>query len=182
MVPLAPIQDYSKLYALPLGNNGHIALGATAGVTFDLIESIEFGFEFGATSFLENTIYQMPCPNHILQRGLYPYKEDMIVKPGCNGQFAFIFNAFEFAHNTTFSFRYDYVQHTQDTYTLVNYNPYSLPSQLEIQSPWTSQMFIASLVFQLTPNIALSGAWQGALSQRNAYCSNTIMASLSCVF
>lgn len=181
-VPLAPVQDFAELYGLPFGNNSHVSVGGVVGVTFDFIESIEFGFEFGATGFLEKTIFNMPCPNHILQRVIYPYKQDMIVQPGYNGQFAFIFNAFEFAHNTSFSFRYNYVQHTMDTYTLATPSPYFLPSQLEIQSPWASQMFTAALTFAIQPSMYVSAAWQSALSQRNAYCSNTIMASLNFLF
>src|SRR3989339_384332 len=55
-VPIAPVRDYSKLYALPFGNNGHTSVGGTVGITFDLIDSIEFGFEFGATGFLKQNI------------------------------------------------------------------------------------------------------------------------------
>ncbi|MBP6869966.1 hypothetical protein KBC04_03730 [Candidatus Babeliales bacterium] len=181
-LPLAAVQDYSKLYGLPLGNNSHVSVGGVVGLTLDFIDSIEFGFEFGATYFLKKTIYGVPCPNHILQRVIYPYRQDLIVSPGFNGQFAFIFNAYEFAHNTSFSFRYNYVQHNQDTITLVTPSPYFLPSQLEIISPWTSQMFIAAFTFEIQPAIFLSIAWQGALAQRNAYCSNTILGSLNFQF
>jgi len=181
-IPIAPVQDYTKLYALPFGNNSHVSLGGTVGLTLDFIDSIEFGFEFGATYFLKQTIYSVPCPNHILQRVIYPYTQDLIVQPGFNGQFAFIFNAYHFARNTSFAFRYDYVQHTPDDISLVTPSPYFLPSQLEIKSPWSSQMFIAAFSFEIQPSIFLSFAWQGALSQRNAYCSNTILGSLNFLF
>lgn len=181
-IPIAPVQDYTKLYALPFGNNSHVSLGGVLGLTFDFIDSVEFGFEFGATYFLEKTIYSVPCPNHILQRVIYPYTQNLIVQPGFNGQFAFIFNAYEFAHNTSFSFRYNYVQHNPDNITLETPSPYFLPSQLEIKSPWTSQMFVAALTFEIQPSIFMSIAWQGALSQRNAYCSNTILGSLNFQF
>ena len=181
-LPVAPVQDYTKLYALPFGNNSHVSLGGVLGFTIDFLDSIEIGFEFGTTCFLKKTIYNVPCPNHILQRVIYPYKQDLIVSPGCNGQFAFILNAYHFARNTSFSFKYNYVQHNTDTISLATPSPYFLPSQLEIISPWTSQMFIAAFTFELQPAIFLSVAWQGALSQRNAYCSNTILGSLNFQF
>ncbi len=181
-IPIAPVRDYSKLYALPFGNNGHTSVGGVLGLTFDFIDSIEFGFEFGATGFLQQTIKELPCPNHELQRVLYPYRQDVQYHPGFNGQFAAIFNAYEFARNTSFSFRYNYVQHNTDTINLLNNSPYFFPQMLEDLSAWTSQMFIAALTFEIQPAVFLSLAWQGALSQKNAYCSNTILGSLNFMF
>ena len=180
--PIAPIKDYSKLYALPFGNNGHISVGGVVGTTFDFMDRLEFGFEFGATGFIKQTIDQLPLPNHELQRVLYPYRENVIYQPGFNGQFAAIFNAYEFIRNINFSFRYNYVQHTQDTITMVTPNPYFFPIYLEELTAWSSQMFIAALTFKIQSNIYLSAAWQGALSQKNAYCSNTILGSLNFIF
>jgi hypothetical protein len=180
--PIAKVKDYSKLYALSFGNNGHTSIGGVVGLTMDFSHSIEFGFEFGATGFLQQTINELPCPNHELQRVIYPYRQNVKYNPGFNGQFAAIFNAYEFIHNTTFSFRYNYVQHTQDTITLINPSQYFFPNILEELSEWNSQMFIAALTFELQPSIYLSIAWQGALSQKNAYCSNTILGSLNFQF
>lgn len=181
-IPIAPEKDYSKLYALPFGNNGHTSVGGVVGLTFDFIDSIEFGFEFGATGFLEKTISAVPCPNHALQRVIYPYRQDVYYSPGFNGQFAAIFNAYEFAKNTSFSIRYNYIQHNQDTITLTVPSDYFFPSMLEELSPWTSQMFVAALTFEIQPSVFMSIAWQGALSQKNAYCSNTILGSLNFQF
>lgn len=181
-VPIAPVKDYSKLYALPFGNNSHTSVGGVFGLTFDFIDSIEFGVEFGATGFLEKTIYGLPVPNHILQRVIYPYKQDVKYAPGFNGQISAIFNAYEFARNTSFSFRYDYVQHMQDTITLITASPYFFPYYLEELTPWSSQMCVAALTFEIQPSIFISVAWQAALAQRNAYCSNTVMGSLNFLF
>jgi hypothetical protein len=181
-IPLAPSREYFKLFSLPFGNNSHTAVGGVVGLTFDFIDSIEFGFEFGATGFLKKTIDHVPCPNHPLQRVIYPYQRDLYVSPGFNGQFAFIFNAYEFAPNTSFSFRYNYVQHNQDTITQVTPNPYFFPNMLEDQSMWTSQMFVAALTFEIQPSIFASLAWQGSFAQKNAYCSNTILGSLNFQF
>lgn len=181
-IPISPVKDYSKLYALPFGNNHHTSIGGTVGLTFDFLDSIEFGFEFGGTGFLHQNIDDLPCPNHELQRVIYPYRQNVKYTPGFNGQFSAIFNAYEFARNTTFSIRYNYVQHNRDTISLIVPNQYFRPDLLEDLSPWTSQMFIAALTFEIQPSIYVSLAWQGALSQKNAYCSNTILGSLNFQF
>jgi len=185
VVPLAPHRDYSILYSLPLGNNGHQSFGGIVGITFDFIDTVEIGIRGGATFFLSQTIYELPVPNHELQRVLYPYRRDVTYAPGFNWQFGANLNAIEFIKNISFLFTYDYIEHTKDTITQLlsqTGNEYFKPEMLEELSPWTSQMFTAALDFKLQPGIFLSLAWQGALSQVNAYCSNTILGSLNFLF
>ena len=191
-VPLSPVRDYSILYSLPFGNNGHQSVGGNVGITFDFVDTVEIGFEGGATFFLPQDIAQMPVPNHELQRVLYPYRRDVHYAPGFNWQFGANLNAIEFIKNISFLFDYDFIQHTQDKITQLNFkvdqlttqigNEYFIPEMLEELSPWTSQMFMAAFDFKLQPGIHLSLAWQGALSQTNAYCSNTILGSLNFLF
>ena len=183
--PLAAVKNYSEIYALPLGNNGHASVGGTVGMTFDFIDSVEIGLKGGATFFLPKDIYQMPCPNHPLQRVLYPFRRDFKVSPGFNWNFGANLNAIEFIKNISFLFTYDFIQHSSDTLTPLAGSigdQYFYPYILENLSPWTSQMFTAALDFKLQPGIYLSIAWQGALAQSNAYCSNTILGSLNFLF
>ncbi len=184
-VPLSSVRNFSELYSLSFGNNGHQSIGGNVGITFDFIDTIEIGFEGGITCFLSQDIFGMPVPNHELQRVLYPYRRDVHYEPGFNWQFGANLNAIEFIKNISFLFDYDFIQHTQDTITqLPNQigNEYFKPEMLEELSPWTSQMFTAAFDFKIQPGIHLSLAWQGALSQVNAYCSNTILGSLSFLF
>lgn len=180
--PIAPVRDYSKLYALPFGNNGHASVGGVMGLALGFLNRLEFGFEFGATGFIPQIINGLPCPNHDLQRVIYPYRQDVKYRPGFNGQFAAILNAYNFLHNTSFSFKYNFVQHNKDSITLLTPSPYFFPELLENMSTWNSQMFTAALTFELQSSIYISFAWQGALSQKNAYCSNTILGSLNFQF
>ena len=183
-LPLTSHKDYSQLYSLPFGNSGHQSLGGVVGITFDFIDTVEIGFEGGLTFFSEQTLF-MPCPNHELQRVLYPYRRYLDVQPGFNWQFGANLNAIEFIKNISFIFDYDFIQHTQDSITqTINQkgNQFFYPNMLEEQSPWTSQMFTAAFDFKLQPGVHLSLAWQGALSQTNAYCSNTILGSLNFLF
>jgi len=181
-LPFESNRDYSLLYSLPFGNNGHTSLGGTAGVTFDFIDSIEIGFEGGVTGFIKQEIAGVPCPNHELQRIIFPYRRDMYVTPGFNYHFAGIFNAVDFIKNTSFVFKYQFIQHTQDSIVQVTDSPYFFPYLLEYLTPWTSQMFTAALTFAIQPSTYLSVAWQGALSQNSAYVSNTIIGTLSFLF
>lgn len=184
-VPLSSHRNYSEVYSLPFGNNGHFSAGGTIGITFDFVDSIEIGFEGGATLFASQDIYAMPCPNHELQRVLYPYRRDFNVAPGFNWHFGANMNAIEFIKNISFLFKYNYIQHSRDVLTPLAGsvgNEYFIPNMLEDLSPWSSQMFTAALDFKLQPGIYLSVAWQGALSQSNAYCSNTILGSLNFLF
>lgn len=184
-VPLSPHRNYSEVYSLPFGNNGHFSAGGTVGITFDFIDSVEIGFEGGATFFSSQDIYGLPVPNHELQRVLYPYRRNINVAPGFNWHFGANLNAIEFVKNISFLFTYDFIQHSRDTLTELTGsigNEYFYPDMLEDQSPWSSQMFTAALDFKLQPGIYLSVAWQGALSQTNAYCSNTILGSLNFLF
>lgn len=180
--PIAPVKDYSKLYALPFGNNGHASFGGVVGLMFEFAKAIELGFEFGATGFFENRIDALPCPNHELQRVLYPYRQNVNYSPGFNGQFAAILNAYNFTHNISFSLKYNFVQHNQDTITLITPSAYFLPEKLEQLSIWNSQMITGALTFEIQPSIYVSFAWQGALTQKNAYCSNTVLTTLSFLF
>ena len=184
-LPLTPHREYSILYSLPFGNNGHQSIGGNVGITFDFIDTVEIGFEGGLTFFTEQEIANMPIPNHELQRVLYPYRRDVNYAPGFNWQFGANLNAIEFIKNISFLFDYDFIQHTRDKITqLPNQvgNQYFFPEMLEELSPWTSQMFMAAFDFKLQPGVHLSLAWQGALSQTNAYCSNTILGSLNFLF
>ena len=184
-VPLSSYRNFSEVYSLPFGNSGHFSAGGTVGITFDFVDSVEIGFEGGATFFASQDVYQMPCPNHELQRVLYPYRRDFNVAPGFNWHFGANLNAIEFIKNISFLFTYDFIQHSRDTLTELPGsigNEYFYPDMLEDLSPWTSQMFTAALDFKLQPGIYLSVAWQGALSQSNAYCSNTILGSLNFLF
>ena len=181
-LPLAKQKDYTKLFALPLGNNGHASVGGSAGITFDFAHSVEVGAEAGYTHFFEQDILQMPCPNHKLQRVFYPYRRDMRVDPGQNWHFSGLFNAYEFMPGISFYLTYKYMQHAKDTITQKTANANFFPSMLEDLSAWNSQMFTAAFSFAVQPNIHASLAWQGALNQQNAYFTNTIVGSLSVLF
>lgn len=184
-LPMSGPQNYSQLYALPLGNSGHASFDTLGGLTFDFLDSVELGFEAGATFFQAEDILQMPCPNHILQRVIYPYRRNLNVAPGCNWHFSASLNAIDFIKNISFISNYNFVQHTADTITPMAGsigNQYFFPNYLEDLSPWTSQLFTAALDFKLQPGIHFSLAWQGALSQTNAYCSNTVLGSLNFLF
>lgn len=180
--PSAPQRDYTKAFSLSAGNNGHPSAGGTIGCLLDFAETVEAGFEAGITYFLGQNIAQVPCPNHKLQRVIYPYKRDMHIEPGYNWHFGASMTAYDFIENTNFYFTYTFVQHTKDTHRLQVANANFLPQMLDELSEWNAHLFNASLNFTIHQNIQVGLTWQGALKQRNAYASHTILGSISAVF
>jgi len=181
-IPTGQEKDYSKLLGLSFGNDGHMSAGATAGFMFDFEESIEVGGELGATFFMPRTLINVPCPTHALQRVVYPFKTDLSMQPGYNLHFSVCMNAYNFIENINFYGVFRYVQHMQDTYTLVNANANFFPQYLNTNSSWNSQLLTLALNYTIHPGIQIGGSWQGSLNQDNARASQTILGSLTFMF
>lgn len=180
--PVAKHKDYSKLFSLSLGDNGHASVGGNAGLCFDFANSVEVGIEAGMNHFFKQEITQMPVPNHKLQRVLYPYRRDVIVEPGYNWHFKALFSAYEFTPGVSFFATYQYMQHTKDSIKLKTANSNFLPQMLEDLSGWSTQNFTAAMSFAIQHNIHASLAWQAGINQSNAYSSQTILGTLSFLF
>lgn len=121
--PVADKQNYNKLLSLPFGNNGHASLGGGIGLAFDFKESIEVGFEGGGTYFFEHKECR-PMPNHKLQRVIYPYKTEVITKPGANWHFKAHMNAYQFMKHISFWATYEFIEHHRDKYELCGNNTF----------------------------------------------------------
>ena len=123
-----------------------------------------------------------PCPNNKFQKIIFPYKRHVVVQPGANTHFAVHLNAYQFLTNTNFCCSYEYINHAQDEHSLVTANTNFLPKQLDNNTHWTSQMFRANINFDITKDLNCGIAMQFPLSQRNAYNSASVGASLSFMF
>ena len=117
--PVAKKQQYNKLLSLPFGNNGHASVGGAVGFMFDFVDSIEVGFEGGATYFAPNKVCR-PVPNHPLQRVAYPYWTTVNVHPGINCNFKAHMNAYQFINHVSFWATFEVIQHRKDHYNLCN--------------------------------------------------------------
>lgn len=181
--PIAQEIDYHRLLSLPFGNNGHASVGGGIGMTFDFAESVEVGFEGGATYFLPKD-ERRPFPTHELQRILYPFEADVRTQPGINWHFKALLQAYQFLKHVNFWFTYELIEHRKDEFTVNDgtKSQYFFPGVLECYSDWRAQFFNAAIVFDIQPGIQASFLWQQPISPRNAYYPVTLMGSINFMF
>lgn len=181
--PCAKEIDYSNLLSLPFGNNGHASAGGGVGMTFDFAESVEIGFEGGATYFFAKDEYR-PFPTHPLQRVIYPFWTHVNTQPGYNWNFRALLNAYQFLKHVNFWFTYELIEHRKDCFTVCDASKaqYFYPDTLACVSDWRGQFFNAAVVFDLQPGIQASFVWQQPIGPRNAYYPVSIMGSINFMF
>lgn len=198
--PVSKETDYDNILSLPFGNNGHASVGGALGMTFDFAESIEVGFEGGATHFFAHQ-ERRPFPTHRLQRLLYPFKADVVTQPGMNWHFRALLNAYQFLKHCNFWMTYELIEHRKDCFTILTpaqtagccnpgssseststYVNYFVPEVLSCRSDWRAQFFNAGLSFDIQPGLQASLVWQQPISPRNAYYPVTILGSINFLF
>jgi|GEM_PF-787904 len=181
--PIAKEICYSNILSLPFGNNGHASVGGAIGMTFDFAESVEVGFEGGATYFLARDEYR-PFPTHQLQRLIYPFETSVNTSPGMNWQFRALLNAYQFIKHINFWMTYELIEHRQDCFYVNNRSKaeYFVPSVISCRSDWKAQFFNAALSFDIQPGLQASVVWQQPISPRNAYYPVSILGSINFLF
>ena len=180
----------NQAFAAPLGNNGHNSIGATGGINFDFVETVEVGAEAGVTHFFPRTFCDLRIPNQMCGRqpgnqcqlGIYPFTTQACVQPGLNWHFAAKLQAWHFIDRLSFLFQYVLVQHEHDHIRLINPDPAFAPSVLEAQSNFTAQLGNISLYYDISPNLNVGALVQAPLNEKNAYRSTTVMISLWATF
>lgn len=167
----------SHAFAAPFGNNGHTAVGFTAGMEFDFLDTIEIGAEVAVTHFFPRDFCNYRVPTSPCQIGIFPFATDVTVKPGLNWNFTAQMAAYHFLQNLSFYFQYVMVEHKKDEILLRCPDPAFLPEKAEQITNWKVKLANISMMYDISPNIGLGVLWQAPLSQRNAYQSTTIMLS-----
>lgn len=175
-------RDLKYAFGLPFGNDDHHAVGFTAGLSINFLETVEIGGWAGITHFFEREVCNMRIPNSRLQSGIYPFTTDAIVRPGQNWHFGLKMCAYHFIDRLSFSFLYQIVQHKDDEICLKKADPAFVPEALERITTWKSQMANTAFTYDISPNVTLGFVWQAPLSQRNAYRSTTVMLTFNVVF
>ena len=181
-LPTGDTPKYLNALEVPAGNSGHFSLGGTVGLTCDFIETVQVGLEVGYDHFFEKIHTNRPVPNNKYQSVLYPYKRDIRVQPGHNLHLAVSMDAYQFVTNANFFCSYEFISHAHDTHTLVKDNPFFLPGQLDKNTYWNSQMLNAAINFNVTENFNAGITCQFPISQRNAFNTASVAASLSFLF
>jgi hypothetical protein len=174
--------DPADLFAVPFGNNGHPAVGGTAGFSFDFVDTIEIAAEVGVTHFFSRNVNCMHVPNDEFQKTLFPFTTNVKVSPGMNWSFAGKIGAYHFLDNLSVFFQYVMVEHKQDTITLNVPDPAFEPGALACTTPWKVKVANIGFNYDLSPNLDLGFLWQAPLSQRNTYRSTTILFTFKASF
>lgn len=194
--PVAKETDYTNLFSLHFGNNGHVSVGGGIGMAYDFAETIEVAAEIGCTYFISREEVR-PFPNHKLQRLIYPFYARAIAEPGVNWHFKALLNAYQFIPHVNFWATYEFIEHTKDNYrfcfnnTVKKTNPNTnatieeqifYPEVLTCTSDWRSQLLNLGFVFDLQPGMQASLVWQQSIGPRNAYYPVSVIGSLSFTF
>lgn len=164
------------LLSLPFGNNGHHAFHASGGFGIDFYESIECSVEGGITHFFNRT-YTTRVPNHKLQSLLFPYKTTVKVEPGKTWHVSLCMNAFHFMDKLSLFTQYSYINHQQDTISLVTADAAFLPKRLQDQTACKVQLANIGLNYDLSPNMTFGFLWQAPIAQRASYKTHTFLLS-----
>lgn len=172
----------SKLFSAEFGNNGHSAVGGTAGIEFDFVNTIDLAAEIGYTHFFPRCVECLRVPNNKYQKTLFPFTANARVQPGYNWHFAAKMGAFHFLGKLSFYFQFVMLEHKEDKICLQMPDAAFKPQVLERVTGFKSKMANIGFNYDLSPNISLGFLWQAPLSQQNSYRSTTAMFSVSGTF
>ncbi len=177
-------QLFNRAFALPFGNNDHSAIGFSAGLNFDFIQSMEIGAEVGTTYFFNQDFDNFRVPTSECQSGIFPFRTSISIRPGINWHFGAKLSAYHFLDRLSGWFQYIQMEHKQDDIRLRKCEDigFFLPEVLECVSGFKVRLANLALNYDISPNINLGLFAQLPLQQCNAYRSTTIMFSFNANF
>lgn len=168
-----------QMFALPHGSNGHHAIGGSAGVQLDFVETVDIGLEIGATHFFSRDICCFRVPNSPAQSTIFPFTTDVQRKPGWNWHFCAKLGAYQYLEHLSFYFQYVLVSHQDDKFCLSCCDSCFVPEALEEVSSWKSQLANISFDYDISPHLSLGFLWQAPLMQQFSFRSTTLLFSLN---
>lgn len=166
------------VYDPVFGNNQHSAVGFTAGLYIDFIETIYIETAFGYMHFFSHDFDNVPVPTSPYQINLYPFSTDISVKPGANWHFAFKMGCDQFVEKLSCYVEYVMIEHKKNSVKLRTDDSAFFPGALEESSPFKVKLCNISISYAFSPNASVGFLWQVPISQRNAPKSTMIMLSL----
>lgn len=191
--PLASTgRPYSTLFSVPFGNDGHKAMGITAGFTVNFLEMFTMGLDGGVTHFSKAYHCNCPVPTSELQVGVFPRKANLDICPGKNFTFGATISTEYFWYNFSAWVEFRMINHCEDDICLVNMvgvPGLSIPTDypvntnvkldlLRSRSSWSSSFANVGLTYDITDGISLGFFWQAPIRQRYAYRSTTLMGTI----
>lgn len=175
-------KEPNKAFGLSTGNNDHNAVGFTAGLMLDFVDTIEIGAEGGFTHFFEHDFCNYRVPNSLCQSGIYPFTTDVCINPGHNWHFAATLNARHFLDRLSFYFQYVIVQHQKDSIKVKNGDTAFKPELLEKISDWKYQGANIGFNYDISPDISIGFLWQAPLQQQRVFRNTTVMFSFNATY
>jgi len=169
------IKNEHKAFEPYFANNGHTAIGGSAGLYLDFADTLQVGAECSYTHFFGRHYTDLRVPNSKYQTTVFPYFTNAHIKPGGNIFFALRVLAYHFCDALSIYVQYNMVDHKADTICLNHPDPAYYPNQLERVSAWTNKSFNAAAVYDILPNFGVGFLWQAPVRQRNSYKSTTLM-------
>lgn len=207
VIPMTKHLDPRYVFGVPLGNNGHVGAGAWGGVLVDFPDTVEIGFQAGFTHFFREKYCNYPLPTYESESLIFPYRADVIIKPGTTWHAALSLYAWHFLENLSFWGEYVLTSHENDDIKVCRsllppnsiFNPETTASdatilaaenlgiktrrgylvdQAECLTKWESHLFNVGFTYDISPYVQLGIMWQSSFKQRNAYRSSTVLGSI----
>ena len=175
-------KDTNRQFALPFANNDHHAVGFTAGINFDFVETIEIGGEVGFTHFFDKSFTDFRLPNSEFQTTIFPFTTDVTISPGHNWHFGAKMAAYHFLDKLSMHFHYLIVEHKEDDIKLKKVDKAFKPETFKKFTSFKTKLANIGFNYDFAPNIALGFLWQTPFSQRNTYRSTTVMFTFNVTF
>ncbi len=120
--PCSPKIPNDKVFAKPIGNNGHYEFGTFLGCMLDFPETIALNFDFGFSFFSQRNYIGVPTPFKSFEEGIFTYSANFIKKPGPSISFGFGMQTDWFIKPLSIFTEYRYVNHGNDTFSDINMN------------------------------------------------------------
>lgn len=206
-IPVADKVSPRTLLALPLGNNGHGAIGFTAGFNFDYYNFMSIGFDAGLTHFASRQYFDVPMPTECLQAVFFPFSVDACIQPGNNWHASASVLFYELYYRISIFTQYLTVSHDEDKVFITkdlrleqpllpdpeiqeqfedlggfaSLPPFQ-PRIYERESAWDYQSIIFGFNYDFCDNYGLGFLWQLPISGRRSYSVTTLAFTFSAVY
>lgn len=174
----------NKAFSVPFGNNDHHAIGFSAGLNLDFVDTVELGAEVGLTHFFGKNFEKFRLPTSESQSGVYPFYTDVTIHPGLNWNFGAKLASYHFLERLSGYLQYILIEHCQDDIELRKCEDEGvfLPHQFEVLTSFKVKVVNMALDYDISPNINVGIFAQVPLSQHNAYRSSTLLFSFNVSF
>lgn len=190
-IPMEKAAPTYKPFAVPIGNNNHVSVGATAGFTLDFLDTIDISCVAGITHFFKHKYCNLRLPTNIYESGIFPYTADACVQPGLTWHLGIGMNAYHFLDNLSCWAEYVVVSHAQDSVEICRsfipstsryFKTGFIVEDTECYTKWESQLFNIGFNYDLSDNLVAGALFQIPVRQRNAYRAGMVMGTLTFVY